>query len=264
MDFYKHKAVEDWTCEKLIEFYHTTSEQKDQKKVLDSIKKDLKKIKEANSEFDAMQMFPPMNNLQQESIVNTGLTTSDELNTEKLGVAKTFGISFDKYIGLGMNIQDKSEVTEPSEDLEDENDEEVKFDLNDILGELQRELAVKWEVDNINVTDRFWNYQKNILRKAEQEEWAEIIKSNLYTIENSPLSKEVLTSFHEAACNNFIGKDVFMNGEKTKLSRDIACSFNDLTKLVVEKALLLLAEFAISHVIALEECVGKLAKDYKY
>ena len=52
MDFYKHRAVEDWTCETLIEFYRTTSEQKNQKKVLDSIKKDLKKVKEENSEFD--------------------------------------------------------------------------------------------------------------------------------------------------------------------------------------------------------------------
>ncbi|CAG8575193.1 12661_t:CDS:2 [Cetraspora pellucida] len=36
------------------------------------------------------------------------------------------------------------------------------------------------------------------------------------------------------------------------------------TKLVVEKASILLAEFAISHIIALEERIGKLAEDYKY
>lgn len=42
-----------------------------------------------------------------------------------------------------MNIQDKSEIAESSEELEDENDEEVKFDLNDISRELQREPAVK-------------------------------------------------------------------------------------------------------------------------
>jgi hypothetical protein len=32
MDFYKRRAVEDWTCEKLIEFYHDTLGQKDGKK----------------------------------------------------------------------------------------------------------------------------------------------------------------------------------------------------------------------------------------
>nr|CAG8608924.1 9519_t:CDS:10 [Entrophospora candida] len=43
MDFYKLNEVEDWTCIKVVEHYHANSEQKDWKKVLDSIKKDLKK-----------------------------------------------------------------------------------------------------------------------------------------------------------------------------------------------------------------------------
>ncbi|CAG8659648.1 9198_t:CDS:2, partial [Paraglomus brasilianum] len=52
MDFYKSRAVEDWTCKNLVEFYRITSGQKDRKKLLDSINKDLKKVKEASSEFD--------------------------------------------------------------------------------------------------------------------------------------------------------------------------------------------------------------------
>ncbi|CAG8539507.1 13614_t:CDS:2 [Ambispora gerdemannii] len=36
------------------------------------------------------------------------------------------------------------------------------------------------------------------------------------------------------------------------------------TKLVIDRASLPLAEFAISHIMALEECVGKIARDYKY
>ncbi|CAG8811684.1 13449_t:CDS:2, partial [Dentiscutata erythropus] len=137
----------------------------------------LEQTKKLPCEFKTPQIkrprnVPSMNNLQQESIVDTGLTTSDELNTEKSGEvnglttsdelntkksgevnglttsdelnteksgeAKTFGVSFDEFID-----SDKSEVTEPSEVLEDENDEEVKFDLNDISRELQREPAVK-------------------------------------------------------------------------------------------------------------------------
>ncbi|CAG8481469.1 4593_t:CDS:10, partial [Funneliformis caledonium] len=422
MDFYKRRAVEDWTCEKLIEFYRDTLGQKDRKKVLDNIKKDLKKVKEKNSDFDTSRKrqaqrivdnwkvcfflnkieiyklgkscdswstvmnssfdaqasascdswstvmnssfdaffacdwtkmsgdtgikfefnqiqqqvlttantvtidnidnrrvtgkhlredemettvdvtplkhveklpcefeipqtkrprnVPPMN-LQQEAIVDAELTTSDkfqETNTEKAGEvnsldysdtistsdhkkAKTFDVSFDEYVGSGVNIQDKNDdIAESSEDLEDENDEEIKFNLDDISRELQREPAVKWEVDNINVTDRFRTYQKDILKKAEREgldykniyellalssiivltwpnpypniftkrEWAEVIKTSPYTIKNSPLSKEISTSLHETICNNFIGEDVYMIGGKTKLSRDVACSFNDL------------------------------------
>ncbi|CAH1766075.1 5731_t:CDS:2 [Entrophospora sp. SA101] len=52
MDFYKLNEVEDWTCIKVVEHYRANSEQKDWKKVLDSIKKDLKKVKESTSGFD--------------------------------------------------------------------------------------------------------------------------------------------------------------------------------------------------------------------
>ncbi|CAG8497823.1 16144_t:CDS:2 [Funneliformis mosseae] len=46
------QSVENWTYEKLIKIYRATSGQKYPKKVLDSTKKDLKKVKETNSEFD--------------------------------------------------------------------------------------------------------------------------------------------------------------------------------------------------------------------
>jgi len=43
-----------------------------------------------------------------------------------------------------MNIQDKSDdIAESNKDLEDENDEEIKFNLDDISRELQHEPAVK-------------------------------------------------------------------------------------------------------------------------
>ncbi|CAI2186768.1 7531_t:CDS:10 [Funneliformis geosporum] len=289
--------------------------------------------------------------------------------------SKTFDVSFDEYVN--------SAVDENVEELEDEND---------------------WQVGIINVTDRFRNYQKDILRKAERvgldyeniyeplalssimvlhcpcpypkiftnKEWAEITKSNPYTIKNSPLPQEISTSLHEAACKSFIGEDAFMNGGNTKLIygsqssflihytdtmayqwlhqnngknngrrallhislsidditilnseiKPLKCTplqqkrdtvkaklrarksinlqlqrkggpaeagiflnmgewmesfFMDLkydglyrswpfitTKLPVEKVSIPLAEFAISHVIALEERIGKLAEDYKY
>jgi hypothetical protein len=57
---------------------------------------------------------------------------------------------------------------------------------------------------------------------------AEVIKSKPYTIKNSPLSKEISTSLHEATCNNFIGEDVFMNGGKKLLNRDVLSSFDNL------------------------------------
>ncbi|CAG8657859.1 11482_t:CDS:10, partial [Ambispora leptoticha] len=80
MDFYKHRAVEDWTCEKLVEFYRATSGQKDRRKVLDSIKKDLKKVKETNSEFDTTRKRKAqriVDNWKQAQAVTLGLHTAN-------------------------------------------------------------------------------------------------------------------------------------------------------------------------------------------
>ncbi|UZN98772.1 uncharacterized protein OCT59_000058 [Rhizophagus irregularis] len=50
-----------------------------------------------------------------------------------------------------------------------EDDTEIKVDLPSISTELQREPIVKWEVGHINVTDRFRQYQKEIINKAEMK-----------------------------------------------------------------------------------------------
>ncbi|GBB90639.1 hypothetical protein RclHR1_17660003 [Rhizophagus clarus] len=51
MDFYRFFAIKDWTCDKIIEYYYKTYKQKGRKKLLDSIKKDLQKIANSNSEY---------------------------------------------------------------------------------------------------------------------------------------------------------------------------------------------------------------------
>ncbi|CAB5387004.1 unnamed protein product [Rhizophagus irregularis] len=148
-----------------------------------------------------------------------------------VNTAKSSNISFDEYIDLAVSIKN----------------EKIKFDLNDISIELQHELAVN-------------NYQKDVLRKVKQEnlnyeniyeslalssimifcwpcpypkifmnqEWAEITKLNSYTIKNSLLSQEISMFLHEATCNYFISEDVFINGGKMKLSRNVVCLFNNL------------------------------------
>ncbi|CAG8578506.1 8638_t:CDS:10 [Paraglomus brasilianum] len=336
--------TENWTCVNLVEFYRANSKQKERKKVLDNIKKDLEKVVRSKSGFDATRKkkaqkiinnwkdwtmmsddtnfkfefnqiqqqvlttgntvtidnidnhcvtgkhlredemkttvdvtplkqveklpcefeipqtkrprnVPPMN-LQQEAIVDAELTTSDkfqETNTEKAGEAKTFYVSFDKYIGSGVNIQDKSDdIAGSNKDLEDENDEEIKFNLDDISRELQHEPAVKWEVDNINVTDRFRTYQKDILKKVEEKQKKDTVKTHLRARKSINMQLQRKGGPAEAG--------IFLN-----MGEWMETFFMDLkTKLVVEKASIPLAEFAISHIIALEERIGKLAEDYKY
>ncbi|CAG8648632.1 4247_t:CDS:2, partial [Paraglomus brasilianum] len=146
-----------------------------------------------------------------------------------------------------------------SSDVEPEDDEEIKFDFTDIEEELQREPINEWEVGAINVSQRFRQYQIEVLGKAKTsslkydniyeilalssimvfcwpcpypmftiQEWEEITATNPYKIQESPLSQEILSSLREAYCNHFLGNDVFMNGGNSKLSRAVACAFNDL------------------------------------
>ncbi|PKY33169.1 hypothetical protein RhiirB3_532365 [Rhizophagus irregularis] len=188
-----------------------------------------------------------------------GVHTPDHNKKTRTNISN---LSFDEYTDSinAVNIQDENEeIAESSEDLEDENNEEIKFDLSDISLEFQREPTVKWEVGDINITDRFREYQKDVLRKAERgglyykdiyellalssiivicwpcpyriftnQEWVQIIKTNPYTNENPSFPQEISASLHEASCENFIGEEVFMNGGKTTLNKRVATSFNDL------------------------------------
>ncbi|KAF0510046.1 hypothetical protein F8M41_018506 [Gigaspora margarita] len=52
MDFYILTEAEDKTCIKVVEYFHANSEHKEWKKILDSIKKDLKKVIKSTFGFD--------------------------------------------------------------------------------------------------------------------------------------------------------------------------------------------------------------------
>ncbi|CAG8700828.1 2324_t:CDS:2, partial [Cetraspora pellucida] len=137
--------------------------------------------------------------------------------------------------------------------------EEINFDLTNISKELNREPTVEWEVDNINVTNRFRHYQKVVLAKAQRwglkhssiyellalasiivlcwpcpysnftnQEWKKITKTNPYTLQESPLPPEISLSLRETASRRLIDGDVFMNSSESELSRIVALMFNNL------------------------------------
>ncbi|KAG9304586.1 hypothetical protein G9A89_020150 [Geosiphon pyriformis] len=168
---------------------------------------------------------------------------------------------------LKSNLQPENKSSSfeslPSDENNKEHDEdnmEIKFDLTSISTELQREPIVKWEVGHINVTNRFQQYQKDTVKKAEIkglkynniyellalssiivlsspcpypslftiQEWKEVTEDNPYTVQESSLSPDILSSLNEASFNHFLGMDTYMEGGKSKLSRLVARSFNDL------------------------------------
>ncbi|GBB84855.1 hypothetical protein RclHR1_11430003 [Rhizophagus clarus] len=125
---------------------------------------------------------------------------------------------------------------ESVEELKDENDEEIKFDLDGISIELRREPAVKCEVINVTgIIKKMYSGRRNEKGiTIDHDSLYEPRMSRNYKIKSVynyklHLSKEISTYLREATCNNFTGEDVFMNGGKTRLSRDVAYSFNDLS-----------------------------------
>ncbi|CAJ0833582.1 14340_t:CDS:10 [Entrophospora sp. SA101] len=101
-----------------------------------------------------------------------------------------------------------------NKELED-NDEEIKFDLKNISIELKREPKAKWEVGCTCITDRFRQYQKDILKKAQREG---LKYDNIY---------ELL---------HLVGGDVFMDSVKSQLNRIVASMFNNLYYSIPEVA----------------------------
>ncbi|CAG8708403.1 505_t:CDS:2, partial [Ambispora leptoticha] len=174
----------------------------------------------------------------------------------------------------GMSSFESLPSDEDNKEHSEEDDMEINFDLTIISTELQREPTVKWEVGHINVTDRFRQYQKEIIEKAGIEglkydniyellalssiivlswpcpypslftiqEWKEVTKNNPYTVQESSLSPGILSSINEASFNHFLGMDAFMEGGKSKLSRLVARAFNDLYDSVMNIAPLKLSE----------------------
>ncbi|CAJ0761952.1 9005_t:CDS:10, partial [Entrophospora sp. SA101] len=153
-----------------------------------------------------------------------------------------------------------------NKELED-NDEEIKFDLKNISIELKREPKAKWEVGCTCITDRFRQYQKDILKKAQREglkydniyellalssiivlcwpcpysiftnqEWKEIMETNPYNINEPPLTLEISSSLRDTAGRHLVGGDVFMDSVKSQLNRIVASMFNNLYYSIPEVA----------------------------
>ncbi|CAG8487611.1 259_t:CDS:10 [Acaulospora morrowiae] len=154
-----------------------------------------------------------------------------------------------------MTSSPKTPSNDSTEVLED--DEEVKFDLENISSELKREPTVEWKVGSINITARFRQYQEDVLQKAKREglkydniyelffvvivlcwpcpypmftnqEWKEITKTNPYIINEPPLPPEVSSSLHDTISKHLIGEDVFMDCGKAQFNRMVALMFNNL------------------------------------
>ncbi|CAG8508596.1 13598_t:CDS:2, partial [Acaulospora colombiana] len=99
-----------------------------------------------------------------------------DIDAGQIAMSSSFYQTTDN-IGVVMNDKNlMNEIhNEPETSNNDNNDyneklddEEIKFDLANITKELQKEPTVEWKVGSINVTQRFWQYQIEMLKKADK------------------------------------------------------------------------------------------------
>ncbi|CAG8644771.1 9999_t:CDS:2, partial [Paraglomus brasilianum] len=162
------------------------------------------------------------------------------------------------------------------------NSQTLKTCKNDDLANsdmLQHVPTVCWKVRTIDVTTRFWQYQRNVLEKAKKGSLSYkdtyellalssiiILEMNSYVITEQPLPPEISYSLYNT-CHEFVlGKDVFMEGGKSKLSRTIAHSFNELCNSVPAVSSLKMTEdqhcYQLLHLLTCPLFLGP-QKDYE-
>ncbi|CAG8822664.1 25989_t:CDS:2, partial [Racocetra persica] len=122
-----------------------------------------------------------------------------------------------------------------------DNDEKIKIDLTEIAKQLEQEPLNEWVVEGIRVTQKFREYQKKVLYKANKEgltwddtyevlglssilvlswpcpypmftteEWILITKTNPYALTEPVFPPEISTSLNNAVCKHWNGEDVYI------------------------------------------------------
>ncbi|CAG8747539.1 18528_t:CDS:10 [Dentiscutata erythropus] len=160
-----------------------------------------------------------------------------------------------------QNNNEKFSEQSSSFDLGPEGDEEIKLDFASIEKELLREQSNEWEVDTINVSQRFKKYQIEILEKVKTDglrwcdfhevlalssvivlnspcpypghiftnrEWRAITCENPYVITEPVLPSDVCFSLRNSLAEFMEGKAPFLSLEDSEIGRVVSRIFNDM------------------------------------
>ncbi|POG60166.1 hypothetical protein GLOIN_2v1788273 [Rhizophagus irregularis DAOM 181602=DAOM 197198] len=117
----------------------------------------------------------------------------------------------------------------------DEDDEEIKIDLKRISDKLLHKLKVKkllrkkngLKYDNIYellalfsiIVFKQLNWPCLYSTIITIAEWKEITRTNPYTSQDSPLSRDILLSLYDVSFNHFLELDLFVKNGELKLSK---------------------------------------------
>ncbi|CAI2187431.1 19297_t:CDS:2, partial [Funneliformis geosporum] len=164
-----------------------------------------------------------------------------------------------------IKVTKVSSISASSDDDETEEQEEpIELDLKNIKKQLEMEPLYKWEVGNIDVTQKFRMYQRDVLNKMiksrltwhdyyeilafasimvlcwpcpyseyfTNDEWDKITRTNPYVIKYPIIPTSTSAVLREVAIKHSMGKESFMQPpDESYLSKAAALTFNNLQNL---------------------------------
>ncbi|CAJ0924382.1 12439_t:CDS:2 [Entrophospora sp. SA101] len=109
--------------------------------------------------------------------------------------------------------------------------------------EIQMQPVYEWEVHNVNVTEKFHQYQQEVLKtlKTTGLTWNNTYEvydnsNNPYTINEPVVPVPVSNALHEAVIKHSSGQDSYMHPDETPLSRTSSQPFNGLRATIPDLA----------------------------
>ncbi|CAI2194260.1 9813_t:CDS:10 [Funneliformis geosporum] len=220
----------------------------------------------------------PISDLHSQKVLNEGeegveLETHEKTKKVTTRVASKTNTRKSKKnaseISTRNNNNEKSSEQSSSSDLGPEDDEEIKLDFTSIEKELLQEQSNEWEVDTINVSQRFRKYQIEVLEKAKTDglkwcdfhevlalssvivlnspcpypnhifttrEWRTITLENPYVITEPVLPPDVCFSLRNSLAEFMEGKAPFLSLGDSEIGRVVSRIFNDMCSSVPKVA----------------------------
>ncbi|CAJ0823969.1 2130_t:CDS:10 [Entrophospora sp. SA101] len=179
-----------------------------------------------------------------EYIVNDDTINSVVSNSNKK--SQKFLLIISSFSGV-RRLKQTSPHTSTNDEVEESSDpnERLEIDLENVTKQLEMIPLYEWKVGDINITQRFRQYQQKVIDKVKtlasiiilarpcpyldftETEWYTITQAKPFVIEQPIIPSAISTTFQEAIRKHLMDDDSYIYADSTELSRAAASTFNE-------------------------------------
>ncbi|CAJ0834454.1 3555_t:CDS:2 [Entrophospora sp. SA101] len=163
-----------------------------------------------------------------EYIVNDDTINSVVSNSNKK--SQKFLLIISSFSGV-RRLKQTSPHTSTNDEVEESSDpnERLEIDLENVTKQLEMIPLYEWKVGDINITQRFRQYQQKVIDKVKK--WYTITQAKPFVIEQPIIPSAISTTFQEAIRKHLMDDDSYIYADSTELSRAAASTFNEFRNL---------------------------------